>query len=45
MEGEISEKEYKGGTKRWIKNIASKAEEVAKRQHMKTLYLLTNTLQ
>lgn len=32
------------GKKKWIKNIASKAEEAAKRQHIKTVYGLKKCL-
>ncbi|XP_068716897.1 uncharacterized protein [Montipora capricornis] len=34
----------KSDKKKWLNNIASQAEDAARSQHMKTLYLLTKTL-
>ena len=34
----------KSDKKKWLNNIASQAEEAARSQHMKTLYVLTKTL-
>ena len=40
----LMKRSIKSDKKKWLNNIASQAEEAARSQHTKTLYLLTKTL-